>query len=162
MSLILQTAPYNNILATPDYDEWRYMRRMTNPAFSPENIRKVALDRHTGLLPLQLPCCWSDPNAAYCVKPWHQVRVQNVSCDDQGHPLKTLCCNAAAPLSLSCISVKCRLDAVWYLERNQCRPPGALEAPADLQTLHHQTCPDPCTSLADHSQRLSLLRAAGT
>ena len=37
----LQTAPYHNILATPHYEEWKYFRKMTNPAFSPENIRKV-------------------------------------------------------------------------------------------------------------------------
>jgi cytochrome P450 len=29
------------MLATPDNEEWKYMRKMTNPAFSPENIRKV-------------------------------------------------------------------------------------------------------------------------
>ncbi|KAL0038458.1 hypothetical protein WJX77_007162 [Trebouxia sp. C0004] len=34
-------APHNNILATPDYHEWKYLRKMTNPAFSPENIRKA-------------------------------------------------------------------------------------------------------------------------
>ncbi|KAL0048837.1 hypothetical protein WJX82_000386 [Trebouxia sp. C0006] len=34
-------APHNNILATPDNEEWKYMRKMTNPAFSPENIRKA-------------------------------------------------------------------------------------------------------------------------
>jgi len=39
--LWLQRAPHNNILATPDNEEWKYMRKMTNPAFSPENIRKV-------------------------------------------------------------------------------------------------------------------------
>lgn len=39
---VTQRAPYNHILATPDYDEWKYMRKMTNPAFSPENIRKVS------------------------------------------------------------------------------------------------------------------------
>ncbi|KAA6425449.1 MAG: cytochrome P450 [Trebouxia sp. A1-2] len=33
-------APHNNILATPDYEEWKYFRRMTNFAFSPDNIRK--------------------------------------------------------------------------------------------------------------------------
>ncbi|KAL3157249.1 hypothetical protein ABBQ38_001484 [Trebouxia sp. C0009 RCD-2024] len=33
--------PYNNILATPDYQEWKYFRKMINPAFSPENIRKA-------------------------------------------------------------------------------------------------------------------------
>ncbi|KAL3146214.1 hypothetical protein ABBQ32_002915 [Trebouxia sp. C0010 RCD-2024] len=33
--------PYNNILATPDYQEWKYFRKVTNPAFSPENIRKA-------------------------------------------------------------------------------------------------------------------------
>ncbi|DBA72449.1 TPA: hypothetical protein ACH3X2_010475 [Trebouxia sp. C0005] len=34
-------APHNNILATPDYEEWKYFRRMTNFAFSPDNIRKA-------------------------------------------------------------------------------------------------------------------------
>ncbi|KAL3157252.1 hypothetical protein ABBQ38_001486 [Trebouxia sp. C0009 RCD-2024] len=37
----MQREPYNNILATPDYQEWKYFRKMTNPAFSPENIRKA-------------------------------------------------------------------------------------------------------------------------
>ncbi|DBA68321.1 TPA: hypothetical protein ACH3X2_013634 [Trebouxia sp. C0005] len=34
-------APHNDILATPDYHEWKYLRKMTNPAFSSENIRKA-------------------------------------------------------------------------------------------------------------------------
>ncbi|KAL0038434.1 hypothetical protein WJX77_006294 [Trebouxia sp. C0004] len=33
--------PHNNMLATPDNEEWKYMRKIINPAFSPENIRKV-------------------------------------------------------------------------------------------------------------------------
>ena len=39
----MQRAPHNNILATPDFQEWKYLRKMTNPAFSPENMRKVSL-----------------------------------------------------------------------------------------------------------------------
>ncbi|DBA68323.1 TPA: hypothetical protein ACH3X2_013634 [Trebouxia sp. C0005] len=35
-------APHNDILATPDYHEWKYLRKMTNPAFSSENIRKIS------------------------------------------------------------------------------------------------------------------------
>ena len=34
------------MLATPDNEEWKYMRKMTNPAFSPENIRKVGTQAH--------------------------------------------------------------------------------------------------------------------
>lgn len=41
--VVMQRAPHNNILATPDYEEWKYFRKMTNIAFSPENIRKVSL-----------------------------------------------------------------------------------------------------------------------
>ena len=33
------------MLATPDYEEWKYYRKMTNFAFSPENIRKVRLKK---------------------------------------------------------------------------------------------------------------------
>ncbi|KAA6421492.1 MAG: cytochrome P450, partial [Trebouxia sp. A1-2] len=51
-------APHNDILATPDYHEWKYLRKMTNPAFSSENIRKrdaevinlVAFGEHLGAL----------------------------------------------------------------------------------------------------------------
>ena len=39
---MLQRAPHNNLLATPDYNEWKYMRKMTNSSFSPDNIRKVS------------------------------------------------------------------------------------------------------------------------
>ena len=39
----MQRAPHNNIVATPDYEEWKYFRKMTNFAFSPENIRKVGV-----------------------------------------------------------------------------------------------------------------------
>lgn len=39
---VMQRAPHNNILATPDYEEWKYYRKMTNFAFSPDNIRKVS------------------------------------------------------------------------------------------------------------------------
>ena len=39
---VVQREPHNNILATPDYQEWKYFRKMMNPAFSPENIRKVS------------------------------------------------------------------------------------------------------------------------
>lgn len=38
----MQRAPHNNIIATPDYNEWKYLRKMTNPGFSPDNIRKVS------------------------------------------------------------------------------------------------------------------------
>jgi hypothetical protein len=38
---VMQRAPHNNLLATPDYEEWKYYRKMTNFAFSPDNIRKV-------------------------------------------------------------------------------------------------------------------------
>ncbi|KAL3146212.1 hypothetical protein ABBQ32_002914 [Trebouxia sp. C0010 RCD-2024] len=33
--------PYNSLLATPDYQEWKYFRKTLNPAFSPDNIRKA-------------------------------------------------------------------------------------------------------------------------
>lgn len=40
-AVLLQRSPHNNFLATPSYEEWRYIRKMLNPAFSPDNIRKV-------------------------------------------------------------------------------------------------------------------------
>lgn len=40
--IVMQRAPHNNILATPNYEEWKYYRKMTNFAFSPDNIRKVS------------------------------------------------------------------------------------------------------------------------
>ena len=40
----VQRAPHLNFLGTPHYEEWRYVRKMLNPAFSPDNIRKVSLN----------------------------------------------------------------------------------------------------------------------
>ncbi|KAL3131436.1 hypothetical protein ABBQ38_007748 [Trebouxia sp. C0009 RCD-2024] len=37
---IKQRAPYYNILGTPDEEEWKHVRRTTNVAFSPNNIRQ--------------------------------------------------------------------------------------------------------------------------
>ena len=39
---LLQRAPHYSMLGTPDYEEWRYFRKLTNPAFSPDNMRKVS------------------------------------------------------------------------------------------------------------------------
>lgn len=38
----LQRAPHDNILATSKLDEWKYLRRLLSPAFTPDNIRKVS------------------------------------------------------------------------------------------------------------------------
>lgn len=53
---MMQRAPHNNILATPDYEEWKYYRKMTNAAFSPENIRKVKLKHLNQFMPLRSYC----------------------------------------------------------------------------------------------------------
>ena len=38
----MQRWPHTNLVTTPDYEEWRYVRKMLNPAFSPDSIRKVS------------------------------------------------------------------------------------------------------------------------
>ena len=39
----MQRPPHQNILGTPDFEEWKYFWRMTNVAFSPDSIRKVSV-----------------------------------------------------------------------------------------------------------------------
>lgn len=43
--LILQRAPHYSLFGTPDAEEWKSFRKTLNPAFSPDNIRKVQSTR---------------------------------------------------------------------------------------------------------------------
>lgn len=57
--VVMQRAPHNNVLATPDYEEWKYFRKMTNIAFSPENIRKVTPSPKNQFVALMSTCLYS-------------------------------------------------------------------------------------------------------
>ena len=59
----LQRAPHDNILAASDLEEWRYLRRMLDPAFTQDNVRKV-IKTHSAVLttPVSL-------QHALCVQP---------------------------------------------------------------------------------------------
>ena len=84
----MQRAPHNNILATPDYHEWRYLRKMTNPAFSPENIRKVSFgSQYAAWL-------WAPSAAVACCTSWllaMMLHIPRASIDRQLDVLGMLC-----------------------------------------------------------------------